>query len=1324
MWKWLRNAKLASALGFLILIALIWIIGPYLGLASKEARFAWIFCVMLVWVISLLVGRILAERAGNVLEKFLRRQADEAVMGATPDRRAEVTRLRQRMLSAIDTLKTSNIGKARGKAALYELPWYMIIGHPAAGKSSAILHSGLTFPFGDKQAVQGVGGTRDCDWFFSTEGVLLDTAGRYSTQREDRAEWLEFLKLLKKHRSKAPVNGILVAISFPELVQFRSEQFALYARQVRERINEIDNAFGIKVPIYLIFTKLDLLGGFAQFFEDLTEEERQQVWGATLSHDQGNEFDAPRVVCQQFDELYRGLAQIGAEKLANNRGNAKRPALFAFPIEFNAMRTSIGKFVELLFQDDPYHSKPLLRGFYFTSALQEGAPRIAAGNRVSSLFDLSKPGFDAAQLPTSNSFFLNKLFREVLFPDQHLITRQISGGTGRTRIAGIAVGLSALALLTGALTWTYIGNYKMVTLATEELIVARDLAKSDELVDRLKALQVLQLRLEQLYQYRKEGHPLRLGMSLYQGAKVERVLRAEYFAGVRSLMLEPVAANLEHRLAGLHTQPEPKPVPQPAVAATEPVQVPQNTPPKRNIRPKRSTGRSLPVIPIGHALSEEAQPLVPVNALFQFTGKPEFVLAQAPGFPLDRRVVNVREAAGMAMQNATNAAANTGARAEAAPAGRTSEGNPLEEGYNALKTYLMLKQKERMDMSHLSDQIPKYWRTWLDANKGKGSQEEVNRLAERVVAFYVSQIGEPDLPLIENREDLVATSREVLRGALHKLSARERVYNELKARANTQFAPMTVGRILNNTSATVVAGSYAVPGAFTREAWEKYFRNMILEASKGEVKGDDWVLAATTADNLGKDGDVERNRAELEALYKADYVREWTKFLQGVAIQDFGTLENTAQALAQLSDAQSSAIKLILTKAAYETAWDNPSQLTTSIESARNSVISRTEKLVFGSTPAQPQPQGAIQMGEVGRKFAGIAALTTPAEGGRMPLSAYLDALAKLKAKFAQLASNAESDAAARQLMQATLNGSGSELVEALTLVDNVLLANASEDTKEIARPLLVRPLVQAYATLIPLVERDINRAWQSEVLNSWKTLANKYPFADSSNEASMADIAKFLKPGEGILSKFIDKNLAGLVSRRGDSFVPRTWANLGVSFNPAFLSGVTRLSSVGNAVLHEGDGAKFELQPIPTPGLREILIEIDGQVLHYRNGPQPWTAFSWPNAANPNAHGARIQAVSFAGVSTSVANFNGRLSLMRLLSQARVDNPTSPTVQLEWRFRRGRSGQDMASLNSPTGGNDGESDVVRFNFRMVSGANPLSLSGLRRMSLPEKITN
>jgi len=375
------------------------------------------------------------------------------------------------------------------------------------------------------------------------------------------------------------------------------------------------------------------------------------------------------------------------------------------------------------------------------------------------------------------------------------------------------------------------------------------------------------------------------------------------------------------------------------------------------------------------------------------------------------------------------------------------------------------------------------------------------------------------------------------------------------------------------------------------------------------------------------------------------------------------------------------------------------------------------------TAPAQATGGSTHQYGEVGAKFSGLAALTAPAEGGRAPLAAYLDALAKLKLKVAQLAANSEPDGAARQMMQATLSGGASELAETLALVDGVILANMSDDMKDTVRPLLVRPLVQTYAALIPSVERDINRAWQADVMGQWRTLASKYPFADSTNEAAMADIAKFLKPGEGTLPKFIDKHLAGLVSRRGDALVPRTWANLGISFNPAFIAGITRLSAVGNTVLMEGDAAKFELQPIPTPGLREILIEIDGQTLHYRNGPQPWTAFTWPNPANPNAQVARIQAVTFAGVSTSVANFNGRLGLMRLFAQAKADNPSSPALQLEWRVKKERSVHDTDRPGTKGAADDNEAEFVRFNFRMISGANPLSLSGLRRVTLPEKIT-
>jgi len=1252
-WQWLRNPKITSAIGFLILVAIIWFAGPFFGLKSVETRAGWVFFIMLLWVVTLLVGKIIADRAGSMLERVLRRQTDDAVLAASPNARSEVAALRKNLLTAIDTLKTSKIGKTRGKAALYELPWYMIIGHPAAGKSSAIVNSGLTFPFSNKgkSSIQGVGGTRNCDWFFATEGVLIDTAGRYSTQREDRPEWLEFLKLLKKHRSRAPVNGILVTISLPELMQHQTETFSAYARQVRERINEIDDIFGIKVPVYLVITKIDLLGGFGQFFEDMSEEERGQVWGATLTHEQGKDFDAGRAVGQHFDTLVQGLMQSGMDKLALNRGNVKRPALFAFPIEFQSIRESVCKFVDILFEDDPYHTRPLLRGFYLTSALQEGNPRIAAGVRVARTFDLPRSGFETTQAPAANSFFLRDLFRNVIFPDQFMVGRQSSPVRNKARLFAIAAGIVGLALLAATWTWSFIGNQKLMETAHQELMTARKLADTGQLLDRLKSVEILQLRVEQLYHYRQEGHPWQLGFGLYKGDEVERELRTIYFSEVRNLMLMPVKSDLEHKLVGLRAADF---IPSKPVSATE---------------------------SIGSALRKV-------------------------GYGANVRL-NGNTLAGLQQTIAATATAI------AKPA-VAHEASDLEQAYNALKTYLMLHSRDHMDAPHLANQLPRHWQSWLESHRQGDSQAEVSRIAGRIIAFYLAQIPEPDLPMIENNAELVGDARNVLRSEMRRMPAKERLYNELKARANARYAPLTVGRILNNSDADIVAGSTAVPGAFTREAWDNYLRNAIIEASKGELKGDDWVLAVAISEFATRDDAAERNRSELEALYRTEYAQEWKKFLQGLAVHELGDLAKTATALGRMGDTGNSPLKRILQRAAFETAWDNPTELSKKIESAKSNVVAKAEQLIRNNYPSVPSSTvGTKQFGEVGAQFSLLSNMVgTP--NVRAPLDSYLDLLVKIKTKLGTIAASAEPGPNARQLMQGTLAGANSEFSEALYHVDNVLLNGANEDSRAYLRPILVRPLIQAYSAMVPVVEEDINHAWEQRVYASWQGLASKYPFANNGNEAQMSDIAKFLRPGDGVLPRFVEQSLGALVVRRPEGLVARTWANVGVRFNPNFLNGLSRLLATGSAVLQEGDGSHFELQPIPTPGLSEILIEIDGQVLRYRNGPQPWVAFSWPN--NGQSQGARLQAVSFTGVPTQIANYNGRLGLMRLLADARAMRPAESSGTVEWRFKPVRSdGKETGKV---------EMETIRFNYRPVSGANLLALSNLRGTSLPQRITN
>ena len=96
--------------------------------------------------------------------------------------------------------------------------------------------------------IQGVGGTRNCDWFFTTEGILLDTAGRYAIHEEDRSEWLGFLDLLRRHRPRAPINGIVVAASIAELAANPPEFAITLAKKLRQRVQELTERLEVFAP--------------------------------------------------------------------------------------------------------------------------------------------------------------------------------------------------------------------------------------------------------------------------------------------------------------------------------------------------------------------------------------------------------------------------------------------------------------------------------------------------------------------------------------------------------------------------------------------------------------------------------------------------------------------------------------------------------------------------------------------------------------------------------------------------------------------------------------------------------------------------------------------------------------------------------------------------------------------------------------------------------------------------------------------------------------------------------------------------------------------
>lgn len=421
--------------------------------------------VGVVWLLAAAVfvlRRVQAQKRARLIEDRLRGQAREQKAAARPDRRPQIEALEHQLEEALGALKSSKMGNA----ALYALPWYVIIGPPGSGKTTLLRESGLSFPqLTHGRGVRGVGGTRNCDWWFTDAGILLDTAGRYTTQSEDREEWLSFLEMLKKARSKKPINGALIAISIADVLQATDEQLVEHTRRVRERLAELTERLELVFPVYLLFTKCDLLDGFVEMFGTYAKKERTQVWGFTLPYlqTQGDalvqRFDA------EFDALYQRLGAERLHQLTTTKSQDKKRKVFSFPLQFLLARDRLREFVTQLAQPNPYHESSDIRGFYFTSGTQEGKPldQILRTMRLAS--GLANESASAPPEATEKkAYFIDELFTQVVFPDQDLARSSAAAERRRRlvqRVATIAT-VAATFVVTVLLVVAYAGHANLI----------------------------------------------------------------------------------------------------------------------------------------------------------------------------------------------------------------------------------------------------------------------------------------------------------------------------------------------------------------------------------------------------------------------------------------------------------------------------------------------------------------------------------------------------------------------------------------------------------------------------------------------------------------------------------------------------------------------------------------------------------------------------------------------------------------------------------------------------------------------------------------------
>lgn len=559
--QWLLSPAVIGTIGLLALSAIVWWVGPIIGFGSAHPfEPLWVRLALLaliwLWWIAYLSWKAWKRRKTNA--------ALLAGMAAGPSASSkEAQVLAQRFNDAVARLKASG-GKSwfgGGTQMLYELPWYIFVGAPGSGKTTALMNAGLQFLLGDaaKGAVQGVGGTRNCEWWFTKDAVLIDTAGRYATQESDRdvdaSAWDNFLALLKKTRPRQPINGVLLTVNIQDLLQQGPTERQEHAAKLRARLQELQGKLGVRAPVYVLVTKADLIGGFNESFEALNKEERDQVWGFTFAPDEAAGDDPLRDFAALYQQLQKRLVQQLVERMEGERDVLKRSAMFAFPQEFAALQAVLGDFLRLVFSGGgSLETTPRVRGVYFTSGTQEGSPIDRVMGALGRSFGID-PRSAAAAPGRGKSFFLHRLLRDVVFAERGLGIVDPAAERRRRVVRAAVAAVIALFSTAVVVGWAVSRARNLDYAATVAERVPPLKAAVDALPPPATAdVAPLPLVLAAVHDAAKSEAfdinepPFLNGLGLYQGDKLDAAAQLAYTRLLEKTLVPRVSRRLEERL--------------------------------------------------------------------------------------------------------------------------------------------------------------------------------------------------------------------------------------------------------------------------------------------------------------------------------------------------------------------------------------------------------------------------------------------------------------------------------------------------------------------------------------------------------------------------------------------------------------------------------------------------------------------------------------------------------------------------------------------------------------------------------------------------------
>ncbi len=190
-----------------------------------------------------------------------------------------------------------------------------------------------------------------------------------------------------------------------------------------------------------------------EFFDGFNKSDREQVWGTTFGLDESYKAQSlPDRYLEEFTLLQERVGSMLIERLQQEPNPELRGRIFRFPAELAALKEKLHEVMTELCSGSKLIEPPMLRGIYFASGTQ-------ARDAV------------ATTAQSRRSYFLSRLFKDVIFEEASLVSRdrRLSRRQLYFRRAAYAVAVLALAVVLTSWTATYFQNTAAIAAADERI---------------------------------------------------------------------------------------------------------------------------------------------------------------------------------------------------------------------------------------------------------------------------------------------------------------------------------------------------------------------------------------------------------------------------------------------------------------------------------------------------------------------------------------------------------------------------------------------------------------------------------------------------------------------------------------------------------------------------------------------------------------------------------------------------------------------------------------------------------------------------------------